>query len=75
MSSCFGSGGGGSVPTSAAYYSLELRLWVVKQQQRDKHFEGERDIPADKVKDLLTKGSREAVIEALKKLGWEGQLQ
>ena len=35
MSSCFGSGGGGSVPTSAAYYSLELLLWVVKQQQRD----------------------------------------
>ena len=33
----------------------------------EKHFEGERDIPADKVKDLLTKGSREAVIEALTK--------
>ena len=39
----------------------------------EKHFEGERDIPAEKVKDLLTKGSREAVIETLTKLGWEGQ--
>ena len=39
----------------------------------EKHFAGERDIPAGKVKDLLTKGNREAVIDTLTRLGWEGQ--
>ena len=40
----------------------------------DKHFKGNSDIPAEKVKELLTKGNREATIETLTKLGWEGQL-
>ena len=39
----------------------------------EKHFEGRREIPPDKVKDLLTGSNKEAVIETLTKLGWEGQ--
>ena len=38
-----------------------------------KYFEGDSDIPAEKVEELLTKGNNEAVIRALTKLGWEGQ--
>ena len=38
-----------------------------------KYFEGDSDIPAGKAEELLTKGSNEAVIGVLTKLGWEGQ--
>ena len=40
----------------------------------EKYFEGKCDIPAKKVKELLTKGNEDSVIETLTKLGWEGQL-
>ena len=39
----------------------------------EKHFEGKSEIPSGKVKELLTKGNREAVTETLTRLGWEGQ--
>ena len=39
-----------------------------------KYFSGEKDIAAEKGKELVTKGDSEDVIRTLTKLGWEGQL-
>ena len=39
-----------------------------------KYFPGEKDIAAEKGKELVTKGDSEDVIRTLTKLGWEGQL-
>ena len=39
-----------------------------------KYFSGEKDITAEKGKELVTKGDSEDVIRTLTKLGWEGQL-
>ena len=40
----------------------------------EKYFEGSGEIGADKVKDLWTKGNKEAIVETLTRSGWEGQL-
>ena len=39
-----------------------------------KYFSSEKDIAAEKGKELVTKGDSEDVIRTLTKLGWEGQL-
>ena len=40
---------------------------------QEKHFEGNSEIATEKVKDLLTKGNKEAIVETLTRSGWEGQ--
>ena len=37
-----------------------------------KYFSGEKDITAEKGRELVTKGDSEDVIRTLTKLGWEG---
>ena len=39
-----------------------------------KYFSGEKDITAEKGRELVTKGDSEDIIRTLTKLGWEGQL-
>ena len=40
----------------------------------ERYLEGSSEIGADRVKDLLTKGNKEAIVETLTRSGWEGQL-
>ena len=40
---------------------------------QEKYFEGNIDIATERVKDLLTKDNKEAIVETLTRSGWEGQ--
>ena len=39
-----------------------------------KLFQGESDIPTERVNEMLTEGNSDSITNTLTKLGWEGQL-
>ena len=39
----------------------------------ERYFEGNSEIKTERVKELLTKGNKEAIVETLTRSGWEGQ--